>query len=389
MAPFGTWYRRQVPDLRNTDRSEYTVFTFLPRADSKQLLRMRRQLMSFASYLLMFAVMLGACWMDLLPLTMTLEIVVGGILFNIVLYGVIRSGFNLRFSDPSLTALQVTIPLAMVSYGMYFADHSRGVFLMVYLVVILFGVFRLRTRELFAIGGFALASYGAVIGLSLHFKPDITDLKVELLQWLVLGAVLPWFALLGGHLNNLRREMRDKNLKLESALAIIQEMATHDELTGVHNRRYLMDRFNVEESRSSRGKVPLSVCMIDLDFFKQVNDQCGHLAGDNVLRTFARVIQSGLRGADCFARYGGEEFVLLLADTPLEGAMVKAERMRCAVEETEFVDLGTRRLTASFGAAQYRAPEEIITTLARADAALYQAKTSGRNRVACAESALV
>jgi diguanylate cyclase (GGDEF)-like protein len=350
---------------------------------------MRRQLMAFASYLLMFAVMLGACWMGLLSLTMTTEIIAGGILFNVVLYGVIRSGFNLRFSDPSLTALQVTIPLAMVSYGMYFADHSRGVFLMVYLVVILFGVFRLRTRELFAIGGFALASYGVVIGLSLHFKPDITDLKVELLQWLVLGAVLPWFALLGGHLNNLRREMRDKNLKLESALAIIQEMATHDELTGVHNRRYLMDRFRLEESRSSRGKVPLSVCMIDLDFFKQVNDQWGHLAGDNVLRTFAKVIQSGLRGADCFARYGGEEFVLLLADTPLEGAMVKAERMRCAIEETEFVDLGTRRLTASFGVAQYRAPEEIITTLARADAALYQAKTSGRNRVACTESALV
>jgi diguanylate cyclase (GGDEF)-like protein len=270
---------------------------------------------------------------------------------------------------------------------MYFADASRGAFLLVYLVVILFGVFRLGTCALFAIGAFALASYGAVIGLSLHYKPQITRLEVELLQWAVLGAVLPWFALLGGYLNNLRREMRGKNLQLESALATIQEMATRDELTGAFNRRYLMDRLALEASRSERGKGTLSVCMMDIDFFKKINDNHGHAAGDRVLNTFARQVQVGLRGTDCFARYGGEEFVLVLPDTTLEGAALAAERVRRRIEETEFAGLEGGRVTASFGVALHHAPEDIKLTLARADEALYLAKSAGRNRVACAEAA--
>jgi diguanylate cyclase (GGDEF)-like protein len=364
------------------------LFAFLPLDDAKQLLRIRRQLMAFASYLLMFALMLAACWMNLLDFAVTLHIVAAGIAFNVLMYAAIRSGLNLKFRDPSLTALQVTVPLAMVSYGMYFANTSRGVFLMVYLVVILFGVFRLSTRELFVIGAFALASYGAVIGLSLHNKPEITDVKIELLQWLVLGAVLPWFALVGGYLNSLRRDMREKNLKLESALATIREMATHDELTGIHNRRYLMERLEVEQNRNARSKSPLAVCMIDIDLFKQINDNFGHHAGDRVLQVFAKVVAATLRNTDCLARYGGEEFVLLLADTTLDGAIHKAEQIRRLIEQTEYSDLGDRRVTASVGIALYTDPETISTTLARADAALYRAKAAGRNRVECAESPL-
>ena len=134
------------------------MLTFFPRDDPKQALRLRRLLMACGSHLMLYVVMLVAVWIGLLDQRITL--------LNMLVYGVIRSGLNLGFQDPSLTTIQVVIPLSMVSYGMYFADNSRPAFLMAYMVVILFGLFRLKTRELLAIGAFAVTSYAVVIALS-------------------------------------------------------------------------------------------------------------------------------------------------------------------------------------------------------------------------------
>ncbi len=373
------------PDIAGCN-SHNQMLTFFPKEDPKQSLRIRRLLMACGSYLMLFFVLLVAVWLRLLDLKPTLHIVTAGILFNLFLYGVIRSGFNLRFRDPSLTILQLIVPLTMVSYGMYFAGGSRSVFLMTYLVAILFGLFRLNTRQLLAVGVYALASFGAVIALSSYYKPDYSVLKADLMNWVVLGLILPWFALIGGHISNLRKAMRDKNIQLESALATIRELAMHDELTGSYNRHYLMDRMTQEARRSKRSKSTFCVCMIDIDFFKKINDKYGHIAGDKVLQIFAKVLERDLRTTDCFARYGGEEFVLLLPDTALESAVAVAERARRRIEVAGFTDLGIPPVTASFGVAQYQTPEDIDATLGRADTALYQAKSSGRNRVERAEA---
>ena len=353
-----------------------------PAIDSQQALRIRRLLMAGASYLMFVVLMLFANAMRLLEPKLTWRIVAAGVAVNLLLYAAFRTGLNLRFRDPSLTAVQVVAALTLASYGMYFADHARGVFLMVYLVIILPGVFQLGTRQLLFIGLSALAAYGTVIGLAQEFKPETVDLEVELLQWAVLGAVLPWFALVGGYLSRLRKTMRESNLRLQDALARIQDMAIRDELTGAYNRRYLMDRLQQEKSRCDRGGGSLCVCMMDIDHFKLVNDQHGHQAGDKVLRTFAKLAQSRLRPTDCFGRYGGEEFVLVLAETAIGGALTMAERLRQAIRSEHFGDLGDARwITASFGATQYRPGEGIMTTLARADEALYEAKHACRNRV--------
>jgi diguanylate cyclase (GGDEF)-like protein len=299
----------------------------------------------------------------------------------------IRSGVSLKFKDPGLTALQVAVALAMVSCAMYFADAARGALLMLYPAIMLVGVLRLGTRELLGSGTFALACYGAVIVLSHRYKPAISHGEAEWLQWAVLGGILAGFALLGGHLDNLRRKIHGRNLQLQSALATIQEMVTGDELTGAYNRRYLMDRLEREESRNDRGGKALCVCVMDIDFFKTINDQHGHVAGDAVLRTFVAVAQADLRAADCLARYSADEFVLLLPGTPLAGAAVMVNRIRRRLEKTAFAELGAQRVTASFGVAQYQAPEDISTTLVRADNALRRAKSSGRNRVECAGAA--
>ena len=358
------------------------MFNLIPKDNPKQALRLRRFFMAGGSYVMMLALMAVAWRFGRFPLHLVVEIGAAGLVVNLVLYGVIRSGLNLRLEDPSLTAVQVVIALAITTYGMYYAGTSRNTFLMVYLVIVLFGVFRLGTRTLLVIGALAFIAYGTVIWLAIALAPETVRIEEDLLDLVMLGAVLPWFALLGGYLNKLRKAMRENNLQLQQALSTIQEMATHDDLTGAWNRRYFIDRLQSEKTRSDRGKHHLCVCMIDIDFFKSVNDRHGHATGDRVLQKFVQVSQKDLRTTDCFARYGGEEFALYLAETALDGAIVLAERIRHSIEQTEIPELGTERgVTASIGVAEYQPPEAIESTLARADTALYQAKAAGRNCV--------
>src|SRR5438105_7731962 len=139
----------------------------------------------------------------------------------------------------------------------------------------------------------------------------------------------------------------------------------------------------MEESnqRADFAREPLSICMIDLDFFKRYNDEFDHLTGDQVLRSFAQTVQDGLRATDIFGRYAGEEFVQIMRHTPLAGAMADAERLR---ERISSFDIPSPRpighLTVSIGVAQYKPGETIIQTFARADEALYRAKQRGCNR---------
>jgi diguanylate cyclase (GGDEF)-like protein len=171
-------------------------------------------------------------------------------------------------------------------------------------------------------------------------------------------------------------------VKLEQALKTINELAIRDELTGTHNRRYLLGLIEKEKDRSDRSGRSFSLCLLDIDFFKRINDTYGHAAGDTVLRQFCQVVQQHVRGADSFGRYGGEEFLLMLPETPAVDALVLAERVRQAVEKLRCVDAGSEiALTVSIGVAEFRAGEQITHTVGRADEALYLAKSSGRNRV--------
>lgn len=166
-----------------------------------------------------------------------------------------------------------------------------------------------------------------------------------------------------------------------------------DVLTGWHNRRYLQTRLREELARSRRDGSPLTLLLIDIDHFKRVNDNHGHMAGDRVLTEVAQRIESRIRASDVAARYGGEEFVLLLPDTDAGAARTLAERLRAAVAErpVALAD-GTRiPLTISAGLATVaptREDEDLKTLadslLARADVALYEAKSAGRDRVAAA-----
>jgi diguanylate cyclase (GGDEF)-like protein len=181
--------------------------------------------------------------------------------------------------------------------------------------------------------------------------------------------------------------------------AEIEKMAITDPLTGLYNYRYFYERLGAELARSQRYHHPLSIIMIDLDDFKKINDHCGHLCGDRVLREAALAIRKNIRrydepvilkGAeiDIVSRYGGEEFIIIQPDTPLEGALVCAERLRKMLETQIGPQSGLpcnedspQRVTGSFGVAAFRDGETLESMIKRADTAMYQAKEQGRNRV--------
>jgi two-component system cell cycle response regulator len=163
------------------------------------------------------------------------------------------------------------------------------------------------------------------------------------------------------------------------------EMAVTDGLTGLHNRRYMESHLvTLAEQASTRGK-PLALMMLDIDFFKSINDSYGHDAGDDVLREFAVRVRKSIRGIDLACRYGGEEFVIVMPETDLHVAGIVAERLRRSIAGEPFaVHNGAKRIevTISIGLSILeRKGEPVADVLKRADVALYRAKHDGRNRV--------
>ncbi|BDI32963.1 hypothetical protein CCAX7_50140 [Capsulimonas corticalis] len=185
-----------------------------------------------------------------------------------------------------------------------------------------------------------------------------------------------------GQIEDLNVVLGYQTSELEHANQQLEMLATTDGLTGLKNHRTFQDRLREEVMRSQRHLTPLSMVLLDVDQFKQFNDNFGHPAGDEVLRQVARVLSECVREHDLVARYGGEEFVLVLPNTDGPGAAAIAERCRMSIESAEWTH---RKVTASFGVASVTAttvgPPDLIVA---ADTALYDAKHNGRNRVSMA-----
>ncbi len=367
--------------------------TDLPNA-AEQRVRLRRFFVGIAAHVMNLAFVLF-CWaLGFLP-TATVTVYAGVVVaFNLMVYSLLRSGANLRFKDPSLTFFQIAVPAMLGLYIMYFAGLARGAFLLLGLAMFSFGMFRFKARQFLQLAAFILAVYALQVGLLLYFHADEVKFKLELLLWVAFAMSLGQFSFLAAMIGSLRHKVEDKNQalakqngELEIALQRISDMAIRDELTGVYNRRYLMERINEEAQRCQRNGGAFCICMVDIDFFKQVNDTYGHLPGDEVLRNVATAASKALRQLDFFGRYGGEEFIMVLTDTALEGAMVTAERVRQRVEQLQFAAIDPElRITVSIGVAEHVRRADSAATLKSADEALYRAKEGGRNR--CVAAAL-
>ncbi|WP_374339531.1 diguanylate cyclase [Leeia sp.] len=190
------------------------------------------------------------------------------------------------------------------------------------------------------------------------------------------------------HLNQVlqhtNQELERNNAELHLALQRINELATHDDLTGCYNRRFLFNLLQQEQQKSLRYRHPVSLILLDLDHFKQVNDQHGHLIGDEVLRALVQRCIPQVRQTDTIARYGGEEFVIVMPMTEESTAMMLAERLREYIASQPILDTPPLRVTLSAGVAAFQPGESCEQWLDHADKALYAAKAQGRNRVVSA-----
>ncbi|HEX8404811.1 MAG TPA: sensor domain-containing diguanylate cyclase [Duganella sp.] len=185
-------------------------------------------------------------------------------------------------------------------------------------------------------------------------------------------------------------ELRASERTLGDTVRELEMLATTDELTGLHNRRSLLQRLRFETARAKRFRTPLSVVMIDLDHFKRVNDGHGHAVGDQVLADVGRLLRESVRVIDVAGRYGGEELCVILPNTPLDGALTFAETLRAKIAaQPHHAGACALQVTASLGVGSFDHLEiaDAESVLRQADAALYRAKDAGRNRVEGAPAA--
>lgn len=177
---------------------------------------------------------------------------------------------------------------------------------------------------------------------------------------------------------------------LKRSNELLLELSNTDYLTGLFNRRYLMETMDKELQRAARKNGCLSLILLDIDHFKSVNDMYGHIQGDVVLQKVSQQLQKELRGYDIAARYGGEEFIAILPDASLKEAVFVSERIRSAIEQLRFSgEISRLRLTVSLGVAEFQKPDcnnGVDAFIKLADDALYRAKANGRNRVEFAEA---
>lgn len=187
-------------------------------------------------------------------------------------------------------------------------------------------------------------------------------------------------------LEEAKRSIKVKEIELRAILAQADEVSHTDALTFLPNRRQVIGSLQKEVHRAERYKTSLSISMLDIDYFKKVNDTYGHTVGDQVLIQLADMMREGVRESDMVGRYGGEEFLILLPNTELKKAGELAARLCKSIRET-IIDVGEKlNLTVSIGVAEYKHGEENWQKfLSRADMALYDAKNAGRDRWAVSE----
>jgi diguanylate cyclase (GGDEF)-like protein/PAS domain S-box-containing protein len=186
-------------------------------------------------------------------------------------------------------------------------------------------------------------------------------------------------------LQAIRDLYREKMKEIEAMREEAIRLSYIDDLTGIYNHRFFIEQLTMEVLRQARYPAPLTLLMIDIDYFKHYNDNNGHLAGDQALKAIALLIQRGVRQTDIVARYGGEEFSAILINTGKQGAFEIAERVRKKVADTRFPNeqaQPNKDLTVSIGVGAFSPPIATLTDLIRdADNALYRAKRAGRNRI--------
>jgi diguanylate cyclase (GGDEF)-like protein len=345
----------------------------------------RRQILAVqvASYSLGALVLLVYAYSGTVPIIIPSSYFLCGLTLTGFFIVLSETHFNDRFEDHYLTIFQICGNVALQLGYLLWAPEIGYAFLTVLFLIFGFGALRMTSRQ--AVIAWTLTT----LGLAPIFL--LTDLRIGMPVALytervaaMLGFVITigQCAFVGLYGSSMRKILYTRGVELKAANKRIEELAELDELTGSFNRRCIMRMLDDEIARARRLKTPCAIALIDLDWFKRVNDHYGHPTGDEVLRTFAIAVFANIRHIDRFGRYGGEEFLLVLPDTPDDEAARTLNRLRAIIADLDWSAFSPgMQVTISAGVATLKPDETPETFLARADSALYIAKARGRNRI--------
>jgi len=281
---------------------------------------------------------------------------------------------TLTFSKALWCNIGVVVTAALVPHVL------RLLLLVVPLFGVLYSALHLNRTPMLIIGLITWVAY--LISSASLVLLHSADLEFEALLGLAFSCMLGAMIAMASEVTALRVAFERRRERLNEAMEQLADLAMRDELTGLYNRRYIMDVLARHKALADRGHMSFTLCYCDLDHFKQINDRYGHQTGDEVLINFARVAQGVVRSVDFVARLGGEEFLLVLVGADEETAQRVAGRLCDRTRSQPLVpddpDFG---LTVSIGVASFRRGERVEDVIQRADRALYDAKSQGRDQI--------
>lgn len=352
------------------------VFTL----DPKQRLRITRSLMSALVFVVCVGLIVYCSYIGLM------NPVHGAMLGSVIavscsgFYVALRSGWNLRFSDPSLTLPQILAALTWICGAYAITNEGHGGTLILFALVLVFGIFNMNARRARLSTWYAVGAMGLTMVYKSMTDPEHYPAKIEWMYFVFVATVMPMISRLASELNKMRANLKSQKHELQAAFERIQELATRDELTGLFNRRQITQVLGEHAARSDRGVVKFWVAVLDLDHFKRINDTYGHGVGDEVLRNFAKLAADVLRDTDVLGRWGGEEFLAVMLAVPPLDPHIGLERLRAQLQEAQVSEAHPDlRVSFSAGMAAYAERNAVQDAIERADRALYQAKAQGRN----------
>ena len=348
----------------------------------------RRQMLAVqaVSYFLITLVLLVYCYAGTVSVIIPSAYFLVGVGLVSIFVVLSESYFNDRFEDHYLTIYQVGGHVAIQLCFLLAAPEIGFAFLSVVFLIFGFGALRMTSRQA------TIAWTLTMIGLAPIFLFTSTPIGLPIATPTErIAAMLSYVftigqcAFVGLYGSTMRKMLYDRGSELKAAYKRIEELAELDELAGSSNRRCIMRMLEEEIARAGRSGSPCSIALIDLDWFKRINDAYGHPTGDEVLRTFSITMFANIRSTDRFGRYGGEEFLLVLPDMDTNGAARALDRLRAIIADLEWSAFSpAMKVTISAGVATLKPNETSDIFLARADSALYAAKAQGRNRITSA-----
>lgn len=304
----------------------------------------------------------------------------------LLFYPLVRSGWSQRLSDPGMVSAQILwgCLISVIAYAT--VPSGRGALLQTMGLGLVFGFMNLKPKAAVRTGMVLIGMLMAMLVVSLfvslpEFRPQTQAIKL-----LAAAAIMGLITMQSRKFAILRQRVEDERHEMEAAQQALERVTQHDALTGLFSRLCAQERLEHEHQRAVLSGQTFGVVLIDLDHFKQVNDQHGHHVGDEVLVQFAQASQHVLRDTDLIARWGGEEFLVILPDTREPSEVLQAlDRLQAQLRTTSVSHTApSLRISFSAGYALWAPGEDVATLLQRADQALYSAKNAGRQKTVLA-----